>query len=204
MINKFSILNGAKYFSLGLFQNCLVFIPAKKCIKYFSCTICIESWKSNGMSKENRKLLLIIMYYLTNFNRHCLIKNNVSISKKVINLYISYTLGAQLRNVNTDFTLGNCLFVTVKLTKSVDLDKYKHSGYDVGLDLRSNFLLPDGSYGKNVIVFGADITSSVHIDNERKDILILGEGPTQGLDNTLLTVESTYSINFTQSGIDLS
>ena len=29
MINKFSILNGAKYFSSGIFQNYLVFIPAK-------------------------------------------------------------------------------------------------------------------------------------------------------------------------------
>ena len=31
----------------------------------------------------------------TNFNGHCLIKNNISIPKKMINLYISYTLGPQ-------------------------------------------------------------------------------------------------------------
>ena len=43
-----------------------------------------------------------------NFNGHCLIKNNISILKKVINLYISYTLNPQLRNLNTDFALGNC------------------------------------------------------------------------------------------------
>ena len=49
-------------------------------------------------------------------NGHCLIKNNISVPKKVINLYISYTLGPQLRNLNTDFTLGNCLFRSVKLT----------------------------------------------------------------------------------------
>ena len=36
--------------------------------------------------------------------------------------------------------------------------------------------------GKNVIVFGADMISSLHIDN--KDILSLGEGPTQRLDDT--------------------
>ena len=39
----------------------------------------------------------------------------------------------------------------------------------------------------------------VHIDNENKDILILGEGPTQGLDDTTLTAEAKYPINFTQS-----
>ena len=48
-----------------------------------------------------------------NFNGHPLIKNNISIPKKVINLYISYTLGLQLRSLNTDFALGNCLFGSV-------------------------------------------------------------------------------------------
>ena len=53
MINKFSILNGAKYFSSGIFQNYLVFIPAKKSIKYFSGTSRTNSWKFNKMSEEN-------------------------------------------------------------------------------------------------------------------------------------------------------
>ena len=53
MINKFGILNGAKYFFSGIFQNCLVFIPTKKYIKHFSGTTWIDSWKSNGMSEED-------------------------------------------------------------------------------------------------------------------------------------------------------
>ena len=44
------------------------------------------------------------------------------------------------------------------------------------------------------------MSSSVHIDNRNKDILILGEGPTQGLDDTALTAEAKYPINFTQLG----
>ena len=52
--------------------------------------------------------------------------------------------------------------------------------------------------GKNIITFGADVSSSVHIDNKNKDILILGEGPTQGLDDTTLTAKAIYPINFTQ------
>ena len=43
---------------------------------------------------------------------------------------------------------------------------------------------------KNVIIFGVDLSSSVHIDNKGKDILILGLGPTQGLDDTTLTAEA--------------
>ena len=40
--------------------------------------------------------------------------------------------------------------------------------------------------------------SSLHVDNKEKDILILGEEPTQGLDDTTLTAEAIYLINFTQ------
>ena len=47
LIDKFSILNGVKYFSLGIFKNYLVFITAKKYIEYFSGTTRIKSWKSN-------------------------------------------------------------------------------------------------------------------------------------------------------------
>ena len=39
--------------------------------------------------------------------------------------------------------------------------------------------------------------SSVHVDNKGKDILILGEGPTQGLNDTILTADEKYAINFT-------
>ena len=40
----------------------------------------------------------------------------------------------------------------------------------------------------------------MHLDNKNKGILILGEEPTQGLDDTRLTAEAKYHINFTQSG----
>ena len=125
------------------------------------------------MSKENienitksdsnmHQLLLIIMYYQTNFNGHCVI-NNIYIPKKVINLYISYTPTPWLINLNTDFTLNNCLLGSVKLTKNADPGKYKCSGYSIGFDSRSELLFTDGSMEKNVIIFGADMSSSVHI-----------------------------------------
>ena len=42
------------------------------------------------------------------------------------------------------------------------------------------------------------MSSSVHVDSKKKGILILGEGPTQGLHGTSLTAEKLYSINFTE------
>ena len=43
LINNFSILNGAKCFSSGIFQNYLVLLSAKKYIKYFGVTTQIHS-----------------------------------------------------------------------------------------------------------------------------------------------------------------
>ena len=53
-----------------------------------------------------------------------------------------------------------------------------------------------GGFSQNVLIFGADMNSSIHIDNKKKDILVLGSGPIQGLESTL-TAEKMYSINFT-------
>ena len=97
LINKISILNGAKYFSSGIFQNYLVWIPAKKTIKYFSGTTRIDSWKSNGISEENIENIIKSENIFTptfldhrilpdkNLNGNCSM-NNTYIPKKVINI----------------------------------------------------------------------------------------------------------------------
>ena len=66
--------------------------------------------------------------------------------------------------------------------------------------VRSEFSLPDASMEKNVIIFGADLSSSVYIDNKGKNILILGEESTQGFDDATLTADAKYPINFKQTG----
>ena len=89
-------------------------------------------------------------------------------------------MGASGSNVN-DPTLKNRLFGAVTLTKNADIDKYRYSGYGIGFDRRGSFSFPGGGYGQNVIIFGADMNSSPHVDNKGRDILILEIGPTQGL-----------------------
>ena len=54
--------------------------------------------------------------------------------------------------------------------------------------------------GKNVIIFGADTSSSVHADNKAKYILLFGEEPTQELDVTSLTAEAKYPFSFSKLG----
>ena len=116
--------------------------------------------------------------------------------EKVVNIYIAYELGASSSHIN-DPTIKIYLFGAVTLTKNVDIDKYRYSGYGIGFDRKGSFSFPVGGYGQNVIIFGADMNSSIHIDNKGKDILILGIGPTQELGEHSLTAEKMYSINFT-------
>ena len=52
--------------------------------------------------------------------------------------------------------------------------------------------------GKNNIIFGVDMSSSMHIDNKNKDTLILSGGPQKGLDDRILTAEAICPVNFTQ------
>ena len=115
--------------------------------------------------------------------------------KKVANIYIFYELGASSSHIS-DPTIKNCLFGAVTLLKNADTEKYRYSGYDIGFDRRSSFSFPSGGFGQNVLIFGADMRFSIYVDNTKKDILVLGRGPTQGLENTL-TAEKMYSVNFT-------
>ena len=116
---------------------------------------------------------------MVKFIGSCLKQPNFTFThKKVVNIYIVYELRASSSHIN-DPTIKNCLFGAVTLTKNADIDKYRYSGYGIGFDRRGSFSFPGGGFGQNVVIFGADMSSSIHIDNKLKDILVLGRGPTQ-------------------------
>ena len=99
------------------------------------------------------------------------------------------------RSHNNDPTLKNCLFFSY-LTKNADIVMYGYSGHGIGFDRRSSFSFAGGGFGQNILNFGVDMSSSAHIDNKKKDILVYGREPTQGLEHTL-TAEKMYSVNIT-------
>ena len=76
------------------------------------------------------------------------------------------------------------MFGAVKLTKHVDVDLYKYSEYGIGFDRKGSHSIGN-EVGRNIIIFRVDMNSSSHIDDKKKDILILDKGPTQGLEHTL-------------------
>ena len=150
----------------------------------------VLSWKSKGLSAESIKppttsdnsLTPALSYYGTKtrvkFTGSCLKQSKISYTHgKIVNIYIVYKLGASSSHVN-DPTLKKCLFGAVTLTKNADIDKYGYSGYGIGFDRKSSCSFPGGGCGQNVIVLGLDMNLSIHVDNKRKDILILGKGPT--------------------------
>ena len=96
-----------------------------------------------------------------------------------------------------DPALENCLFGAVTLTKNADIDKYRYFGYGIGFNRTGSLSFYGSGFGQNVIIFGAGMSSSVHVDNKGKDFLIFGSLPTEGLDEHSLTAEKMYSINFT-------
>ena len=79
-----------------------------------------------------------------------------------------------MRDLNTEFALGNCLFVAAKLTKNADPNKSWYTEVFTGFDARSQFLWTGGRWAKKVN-FGADMSSYVHVNNKNGNILVLGE-----------------------------
>ena len=210
-------LNKLKTFDSGYFvgeshfqehgtQNYLVFQPMSKYFKLMTNTFYILSLQSKELSNENIDPPTTNLSPLIDYvgNKICLLltescleqSNKTSHTHKIIvNIYIVYELNASSSHVN-DPKLKNCLFGEVTLTTNADIDKYGYSGYGTGFDRKSSFSFPGSEFGQNVLIFGADMSFSAHIDNKKKDILILGKGPTQGLEHTL-TAEKMYTINFT-------
>ena len=76
--------------------------------------------------------------------------------------------------------------------------KYKYSGYNIGFDSFSESSFTDETMGKSSIFLDLIWGHLYILITKKKDISIFGEGPTQGLDDTSLTVEAKYPINFTQ------
>ena len=143
-------------------------------------TLYISSWKSKGLSAETIKppstsdnSLTLLIDYVGNkirlkFSGSCLKQPKPEYTQgAIVNIYIVCELGVPGSNNNYP-TLQNCLFGAVSFTKNADIDKYRYSGYGIGFDRRSRFSFPVGGFGQNILIFGADMTSSTHVNNQKR------------------------------------
>ena len=126
----------------------------------------------------------------------------------VINIYCVYEIQPISSSRDTSFTIQNALFGTMQITKDAnDNSKNNYKGYDICFDERSQFghTITEGGFthttnGRNVLIFGADMSSSVHATNRANHIYLMGEGLTQGVNDITIYVEKNYYRNFTDPG----
>ena len=126
----------------------------------------------------------------------------------VINIYCVYEIQPLSSSGDTSFTIQNALFGAMQITKNAtDNSKNNYKGYGICFDERSPFghTLTEGGFthsknGRNILIFGADMSFSVHATNRANHIYVMGEGLTQGIHDTTIYVENNYYRNFTNPG----
>ena len=109
---------------------------------------------------------------------------------------------------DTTFTIPNVLFGAMQITKNAtDNSKNNYKGYGICFDERSQFghtITEDGrvhtTNGRNVLIFGVDMSFNIHATNRANNIYVMGDGLTQGIHDTMLYVEKNYWRNFTDPG----
>ena len=128
-------------------------------------------------------------------------------NNNAINIYCVYKLDPIASSRDTTFTIQNALFGAMQITKNADTSKYVYKGYGICFDERSQFghTITEGgrahtANGRNVLIFGADMSFSVHKTNRANHIYVMRHGFTQGIHDTMLYVEKNYYRNFTEPG----
>ena len=134
--------------------------------------------------------------------------NDHVINKNVVNIYIGYKLDPLTSTRDKSFTIRNALFGAMQITKNAtDNDKNNYEGYGICFDERSEFghTITEGGHihttdARNVLIFGADMSSSVHATNIANHIYLMGTGLTQGINDTTIYAEKNFYRNFTDFG----
>ena len=114
----------------------------------------------------------------------------------VVNIYIVYELKHRTKS-SPDFTVQNGLFGAIKIPKDVNTSHYQYHGYGICFDGKSDFSSGYITNGKNVIIFGDDMSFSSHSTNKANNIYVLGKEFVQGINGITIYAEKIYKHNFT-------
>ena len=119
------------------------------------------------------------------FSNSVLVKKSFSLlySNFILNLYIVYELNTWPRNPANNFTLKNCLFGTVKLRRNTIKSKFTYNGRGIAFDGEGSRSFGN-DFARNAIIIGVDHSLSSHTDSRKNNFLVLGEGPTQDINDS--------------------
>ena len=124
------------------------------------------------------------------FDGSCLIKQNkFTFNNKVLNICIIYDLDSTLNNF--DPNLENCLFGSVKITKSSNINKYVYNVYGLAFYSKNVFKYSDGSFRNNAIIFGV---------NGSENVLVLGKGIVK-INNKTVNATKMYETNISRTKV---
>ena len=134
--------------------------------------------------------------------------NDHVINKNVFNIYIVYKLDSLASTRDTSFTIQNALFGAMQITKNAtDNSKSNYKGYGICFDEGSEFghTITEGGFthttdARNVLIFGADMSFSVHATNRANNIYLMDTGLTQGINDTTIYAEKNFYRNVTDFG----
>ena len=147
--------------------------------------------------------------YVT-FNGNYFERDPITIPNNVINIYVVYKLDPISSTRNTDYTIQNALFGAMKITKNTDSSKNNYKEYGLYFDeggefghtvKQGNFNFNRTTNAKNVIIFGVDMSSSVHATNRVNNIYVMSKGFIEGINDTTIYAEKLFHSNFTGFGV---
>ena len=124
-----------------------------------------------------------------------------------VNIYIVYRLNPISSTRNTGYTIQNALFGAMKITKNTDYSKNNYTGHGLCFDEGNAFghTIREGNFdhttnARNVLIFGTDMSSSVHATNRANHIYVMGKGFVQSINDTTIYAEKNFERNFTDPG----
>ena len=95
----------------------------------------------------------------------------------------------------------------MQITKNTDTSKYNYKGYGIYFDERGEFghAITEGGFthttdARNVLIFRADMSFSVHATNRANHIYLMGAGLMQGINDTTIYAENNIYRSFTDFG----
>ena len=119
--------------------------------------------------------------------------SNIPNKDNVINIYCVYQIESIASSRDTTFTIQNALFGAMQITKNADTSKYDYKGYGICFDKGGQFghNITEGGRAptknaRNVLIFGADMSFSVHATNRANNIYVMGKELIQGINGTTI------------------
>ena len=131
----------------------------------------------------------------------------IAILNNVINIYCVYELDPIGFSRNNELTIQNASFGAIEITKNANTAKYKYKGYGICFDESEEFthVRKESNFNhttsaRNVIISGADMSFSKHVNNKANNIYVMGKDYIQKITDTTIYAEKMFYRNFTDPG----